>query len=139
MKNMNIGIVIITHGNIGHEMTKVVETITNEKSGFICVSVDHNSPLEFISKNIHAAIEQVKTTEGVLVLTDIFGATPCNECVPLLSNKDIQIVAGVNLPMLMKIATHMLPSNLLEAAHFIQNYGKNNILDVRDLCQKVGK
>ena len=133
---MNIGIVIITHGNIGHEMTKVVETITNEKSGFICVSVDHNSPLEFI---IHAAIEQVKTTEGVLVLTDIFGATPCNECVPLLSNKDIQIVAGVNLPMLMKIATHMLPSNLLEAAHFIQNYGKNNILDVRDLCQKVGK
>jgi len=122
-----LGYVIVTHVGIGREMLKAVEEILKEKLPMAVVEVDSTRPPSEAQDHITAAVAEFGDKDGVLILTDIFGATPTNLCRDLLSRGKVAVVTGINLPMVLKAATARFDQSASEAAEFLKNYGCENI------------
>jgi PTS system mannose-specific IIA component len=121
-----IGVLIITHGNLGGELILAAEMIKGKFTGVIPISVDSEKGVEDIKKEITSAIKKVDKGEGVLILTDLFGGTPSNIALSFLKEGKIEVVTGVNLPMLLKLEIRKEKS-LNELAYFLKDYGRKNI------------
>ncbi|HPL64519.1 MAG: PTS fructose transporter subunit IIA [Syntrophales bacterium] len=121
-----IGVLIITHGNLGGELILAAEMIKGQLTGVIPISVDSEKGIEEIKKEITSAIKKVDRGEGVLILTDLFGGTPSNIALSFLKEGKIEVVTGVNLPMLLKLEIRKEKS-LAELAYFLKDYGRKNI------------
>ncbi len=93
-----IGVLVITHGNLGSELIRVAELIKGSLGGALHISVDAAKSLEDLRKEITTAIRKVDTGMGVLVLTDLFGGTPSNVSLAFLKEGKVEVVTGVNLP-----------------------------------------
>lgn len=101
-----IGIVIVSHGDLGSAMIKSAELILGTQVGVFSVSVSSISlEVESFRHDIIEKIDEADNGEGVIVLTDLFGGTPSNISISLLGVKNIGIIAGVNLPMVLKLLT----------------------------------
>ena len=124
---LEIGIVVVGHGRLAEEMVRVARYITGETSGIAYVNVEKNMDLEEIKKRVEEAIKKVDRGKGVLLLTDMFGGTPSNVCISLMKKGKIEVVTGVNLPMLVKLSTFAESADLREIAEFIAGYGQRNI------------
>src|SRR5262245_51756040 len=122
-----LGYVIVTHVGIGREMLKAVEEILKETIPMVVVEVDSQRPPAEAHDRIASAVAGFRDKDGVLILTDIFGATPTNLCRDLLSQGRVAAVTGANLPMILKAATARFEKNAAEAAEFLKNYGRDNI------------
>ncbi len=122
-----LGYVIVTHVGIGREMVRAVEEILKEKIPMAVVEVDSKRPTAETHDRIAAAVASFANLEGVLILTDIFGATPTNLCRDLLSQGRVAAVTGLNLPMVLKAATMRFEKGPAEAAAFLNSYGRENI------------
>ena len=122
-----IGVLIITHGNLGNELIKVTKLIRGDMEGALAISVDETKGVENLKNDIIAAIKKLDSGEGVLILTDLFGGTPSNISLSFLEKKKVEVVTGVNLPMMLKVSERKDERGLSEFADFIRNYGKNNI------------
>ncbi|MCE9625564.1 MAG: PTS fructose transporter subunit IIA [Deltaproteobacteria bacterium] len=122
-----LGYVIVTHVGIGREMLKAVEEILKEKLPMAVVEVDSTRPPAEAHDRIEAAVAGFNDKEGVLILTDIFGATPTNLCRDMLTRGKVAVVTGINLPMVLKAATARFEKGASEAAEFLKNYGCDNI------------
>jgi PTS system mannose-specific IIA component len=134
-----IGVLVITHANLGSELIKAAEMIKGELPGIVPISIDANKSLKEIDKEITSAMKKVDTQKGVLILTDLFGGTPSNISLSFLKEGKVEVVTGVNLPMLLKISTMREEANLSEFANFIRDYGRKNIyLASEVLNRKVG-
>jgi PTS system mannose-specific IIA component len=134
-----IGVLVITHSNLGSELIKAAEMIKGELPGIIPISIDANKSLKSINKEITSAIKKVDSKKGVLILTDLFGGTPSNISLSFLKEGKVEVVTGVNLPMLLKISTMREETDLREFANFIRDYGRKNIyLASEVLNRKVG-
>lgn len=124
---MKIGVVIITHYRLGHEFLQALRLIVPRARGFEAVSVDPSQGVEEMRRCIADALAKVDRGEGVLVLTDMFGGTPSNIALSFLEERRVEVVTGVNLPMLIKLATLSEERPLEELAAFIKSYGQRNI------------
>jgi len=135
-----IGVLVITHGNLGNELVKVAELIKGSLEGTLCVSVDATRGLDDLRKEITSAIRKVDSGSGVLVLTDLFGGTPSNVSLAFLKEGRVEVVTGVNLPMLLKVPdVREKEDDLSKFAAEIRDYGKKNIyLASEVLKKKVG-
>lgn len=134
-----IGVLVITHSNLGSELIKAAEMIKGELPGIIPISIDSKKSLKSINKEITTAIKKVDSKKGVLILTDLFGGTPSNISLSFLKEGKVEVVTGVNLPMLLKISTMREETDLGEFATFIRDYGRKNIyLASEVLNRKVG-
>ena len=135
-----IGVLVITHGNLGSELIRAAELIKGSLSGALHISVDATKGVEDLRKEITAAIRKVDTGMGVLVLTDLFGGTPSNVSLAFLKEGKVEVVTGVNLPMLLKIPdVREIETNLANFSAQIRDYGKKNIyLASEVLKKKVG-
>ena len=122
-----LGFVIVTHVGIGREMRRAVAEILKEDPSMAVIEVDSLRPPAEAHDRIEAAIAGFKDRDGVLILTDIFGATPTNLCRDLLSQGRVAVVTGINLPMILKAATTQFDKNAAEAAEFLKVYGRDNI------------
>lgn len=122
-----IGVLIITHGNLGNELIQVTRLIRGEMEGALAISVDETKGVESLKKEITTAIKQLDSGKGVLILTDLFGGTPSNISLSFLKEGKVEVVTGVNLPMMLKVSEMKDEKGLSEFADFIRNYGKNNI------------
>jgi PTS system mannose-specific IIA component len=123
-----IGVLIITHGNLGHELIKAAEMIKGDTRGIASISLDAATAVEDIKKTITAAIKKADTGKGVLVLTDLFGGTPSNISLSFLREDKVEVVTGVNLPMLLKISDiREDKKKLAEFANLVKVYGRKNI------------
>ncbi len=122
-----LGYVIVTHLGIGREMLKAVEEILKEKVPMAVVEIDSQRPTSESHDRICEAVESFRDKDGVLILTDIFGATPTNLCRDLLSSGKVAAVTGLNLPMVLKAATARFEKSAAEAADFLKNYGRENV------------
>ena len=122
-----IGVLIITHGNLGNELIQVTRLIRGEMEGALAISVDETKGVESLKKEITTAIKQLDSGKGVLILTDLFGGTPSNISLSFLKEGKVEVVTGVNLPMMLKVSETKDEKGLSEFADFIRNYGKNNI------------
>ena len=122
-----VGIVLVTHGKIGEEMIRAALSIVKEKPPLRGVSLEHGEEVETMRRKIQEAIAQVDQGHGVLLLSDMFGGTPSNLCLSFLEEGKTEVVTGVNLPMLIKLASLKEDRPLLEIATFIKTYGQKNI------------
>lgn len=92
------------------------------------VEVESNDPPESIRRQITDAISKVDQNHGVIILTDMFGGTPSNICLSLLTPKKIEVISGVNLPILVKLAGIKPGADFTDTVTFIQQYGQRNIV-----------
>lgn len=122
-----IGIVIVTHGFLGPEILKTAEFIVGSLEGCATVSIDGSKSPEAVKKAISTAIGEVNRGQGVLVLTDMFGGTPSNISLAFLEEGKVEVLTGVNLPMLIKAVQIRDKSTLGEAAQIIGEYGRRSI------------
>ncbi len=124
---MKVGIVIVTHYRLGEEFLQALDLIVPEHPPFQAVSVDPKQPVDEMRAAISRAIRGADAGEGVLVLTDMFGGTPSNISLSFLDEHRVEVVTGINLPMLIKLATFGEEKPLEELAPFIAGYGQRNI------------
>ena len=98
-----VGILIVTHGKLAQELVETTRIIVGKNvENIVPITVDWNDDMSDIQKTISSAISKVDQGNGVLILTDMFGGTPSNISLSFLSDK-VEIITGVNLPMLIKI------------------------------------
>lgn len=131
-----IGILITTHGNLGGELIKAVEMIKGPVKGIMHISVDQTTSLDEIKKEISWAIKKLDEGQGVVILTDLFGGTPSNISLTFLKEGKVEVITGVNLPMLLKITEVRDKLPLKEFARIIKEYGIKNIHVASDILSK---
>lgn len=128
-----IGVLIVTHYRLAEELLQAVRLIIGEVSHFRAIGLDPSVPPAEMGARIDKALRDVDAGEGVLVLTDMFGGTPSNLCLSLLDEGKVEIVTGVNLPMLVKIAQLKEARPIHEVAELARDYGRRNITVASDV------
>lgn len=134
-----IGIVIVTHGDLGTELLRTAHEIVGKFPGVEAVSVHASEPVDKARKKIEAALQHVNDGSGVLILTDLFGGTPSNLVLSYLEAGRLEVVTGVNLPMLMKLPSLREERELRTLADSLAKYGQRNILVASEFLAKQGK
>ncbi len=123
-----VGVVVVTHCHLAEELICAAQLVVGEElKQFQAVSVEPKDGSDAIREKIMAAIRKVDGGQGVLILTDMYGGTPSNISLSFLEEKKVEVITGVNLPMLLKLATSQDPLALDELAAFITDYGQRNI------------
>ena len=124
---MMIGLVLVTHGGLADEFISAMEHVVGpqENTATVCIGPDDN--MEGRRADIQKAVGSVETGEGVIILTDMFGGTPSNLAISIMESKSIEVIAGVNLPMLVKLASIRGTMNLQGAIARAQEAGRKYI------------
>jgi PTS system mannose-specific IIA component len=121
------GVLITTHGNLGSELIKAAELIRGTLKGVVHVSIDQNKGVEEIKKEISSNIKKIDQGRGVVILTDLFGGTPSNISLSFLKEGKVEVITGVNLPMLLKLPDIPEGEPLKAFAQRVKDYGVKNI------------
>jgi PTS system mannose-specific IIA component len=122
-----IGLVLVTHGGLAEQFVAAMEHVVGPQEGVRAVSIGPDDDMEQRRKDILKSVEDVDEGSGVIVLTDMFGGTPSNLAISIISNANVEVLAGVNLPMLIKLASVRQSTTLEEAAHAAQDSGRKYI------------
>jgi PTS system mannose-specific IIA component len=130
-----VGLVVATHGRLAEELLRTAEGIVGRLEQAAAVSVGAGSSMDEARARLAEAVHGVETGEGVLVLTDMFGGTPANLALTFLDEK-VEVVTGVNLPMILKLATARSDGlGLQAAAELLTSYGQKNITLASELLR----
>jgi mannose PTS system EIIA component len=130
-----IGVVVVTHGQLATELLNAAETIVGDLPRFAAVSIGWHDDTEDARGEIEQAIARVDEGAGVLILTDMFGGTASNLAMSFLSQEKVEVITGVNLPMLIKLANLPEQSDLLASAREMREHGRNAIWVASDLLR----
>ncbi len=122
-----IGILIVSHCDIGKELINAAELIMGHIESIDSVSITQSIESKELLKMISQKIKELDKGDGVLILTDMFGGTPCNISLPFLEKEKVEVLAGVNLPMLIEIAKDREGVSLEELSKKAAVAGKNSI------------
>ena len=122
-----LGIILVTHGNLAKEFVAAMQHVVGpqEQIDTVCIGPEDN--MESRREEIMQKVENVNTGDGTIVLTDLFGGTPSNLAISIMDKAKVEVLAGVNLPMLIKIATLRKDKNLKDTALGAQEAGKKYI------------
>jgi PTS system mannose-specific IIA component len=139
---MKLGVVIVTHGQLATELMNAAEMIVGDLPHFAAVSIGWHDDVDHAREDIGQAIARVQASAGgaegapadVLVLTDLFGGTPANLGVTFVS-PHVEVITGVNLPMLIKLARPPQEGDLLTLARDMREHGRNAIWVASDLLR----
>ena len=127
-----IGALVVTHGHLGHELVAAAEMIVGEISHIKAVSIGWHDDVNDARKEIEAHISEVESGSGVLILTDMFGGTPSNIALSFHSPGTVDVVTGVNLPMIIKIANQKEGDTLESLARIVRDQGRSSIAMASD-------
>jgi PTS system mannose-specific IIA component len=123
-----IGIVIVTHSHLGDALIEAAAFILGAKpEATVAVSVDLNENAEKLRGQIEKAIKKVRQEDGVLILTDMFGGTPSNLSYSFLEDGKVEVISGVNLPILIKADSARKAKELSALAATLETFGKRSI------------
>jgi len=122
-----IGLVIATHANLGAEILLATEMIIGALSQARAVGIRKEDSVEEIRSAVAGAIDDVSDNEGVIVMTDMFGGTPSNISLAFLEPDRVEVLTGVNLPMVLKFFNSQEGLSLAELALLLQSYGQQGI------------
>ena len=128
-----IGGVIVSHGKVANELLAAAETVIGKLDHIVAVSIGWHDNVENAKDEIARAIKKVAGGSGVLLLTDMFGGTPTNISAMFIADGEIEIVTGVNLPMVIKLASQSKEISLTEMAKEVEEQGKQAIYRASDL------
>jgi mannose PTS system EIIA component len=122
-----IGIVIVTHGRLAAEFIHAVEHVVGQQANMEAICIGPDDKMDVRRKDIAEAVAKVETGKGVVILTDMFGGTPSNLAISLLEEGKVEVVAGLNLPMLVKLARIRSDCTLHKAVAAAQDAGRKYI------------
>jgi PTS system mannose-specific IIA component len=123
-----IGILILTHGGLGQQFIDTARLIgLNSETSLFALSIDPGQPPELLREQVAQSIKKVNRGDGVLILTDLFGGTPTNLSLSFLEDGKVEVVTGLNLPMIIKAVNSRNDSDLRTLAKLAAEAGKENI------------
>ena len=122
-----IGIVIVAHGRLADEFRSALEHVVGPQERIATISVSAEDDIEGRRKDIVAAVSRVDDGNGVIILTDMFGGTPSNLAISAMLEDKVEVLAGVNLPMLIKLARVREEASLRKAVGLAQEAGRKYI------------
>jgi mannose PTS system EIIA component len=129
-----IGILLVTHGRLAEELKTAALTIQPDIAQIVAVALDWSQVGEDASRRIAEGLEEADRGDGAVILTDMFGGTPTNLTLPFLKRDRVEIVTGVNLPMLLKCAALQKSGKpVVEIAHVAKDRGQRSIYVASDL------
>ena len=131
-----VGVVIVTHGNLARDLVEVTDLIVGGCTNLIPVSIQPDEGIAELAKKVESAIAAADKGKGVLILTDLFGGTPSNVSLSFLQENKVEVLSGVNLPMMIKIATHGENSELKELGRLAKSAAKKNISLASEIMRK---
>lgn len=135
-----IGVVVVTHGQLATELVNAAETIVGDLPQFAAVSIGWHDDVDDAREGIRQTIGRLQAPDGVLILTDMFGGTPANLALTFLEADKVEVITGVNLPMLIKLASlHKDASSLLAVAREMREHGRHAIWVASDLLHSEAK
>ena len=122
-----IGMVLVTHGHLATEFRAALEHVVGPQKQSETITIGPEDDMEQRRKDIIQAVQQVETGSGVVVLTDMFGGTPSNLAISVMEGSQVDVVAGINLPMLIKLASVREDATLEQAVVQAQDAGRKYI------------
>jgi PTS system mannose-specific IIA component len=122
-----IGMILVTHGHLAEEFVHAMEHVVGQQRDVATVCIGPHDDMEARRKEIARAIKQVDSGSGVVILTDLFGGTPSNLAISLLKPGKIEVIAGINLPMLIRLAGARKEMDIAAAAAAARDAGCNYI------------
>ena len=122
-----IGMILVTHGELAVEFVKAMEHVVGAQAAVATVCIGPSDDMEQRRKDIARAIKAVDSGNGVVLLTDLFGGTPSNLAISLLQRGKTEVIAGINLPMLIRLAGARKDMTLSAAASAARDAGRNYI------------
>ena len=122
-----IGLVLVTHGRLAIEFRSALEHVVGPQRQIEAVTIGPDDDIEQCRKNIVDAVKRVDSGDGVAILTDMFGGTPSNLAISVMSQPKVEVLAGINLPMLIKLATLRENSELDHAVIEARDAGRKYI------------
>ena len=122
-----IGIVLVTHGRLAEEFIAALEHVVGPQEAMASICIESDDDIDSCRTNILAAVAKVDAGSGVILLTDMFGGTPSNLAISVMEQANVEVVAGINLPMLIKLATARENGSLSEIATCAQEAGRKYI------------
>jgi len=122
-----IGLVIVTHGGLAEGFRAALEHVVGPQKQLVAISVGADDDMERRREDILYAVQEVDTGEGVVLLTDMFGGTPSNLAISVIEQAKVEVIAGVNLPMLIKLASVRGEVGLQQAVDEAQEAGRKYI------------
>ena len=136
-KNM-IGVVLVTHGNLATELVKVMEHVVGPQDQLTTITIDPDDDMEKRREDILNSVQFVDKGLGVIILTDMFGGTPSNLAISIMEQAKIDIIAGVNLPMLIKLASVRSTETISEAVAQAREAGQKYIMVASQVLGSTG-
>ena len=124
---MMVGIVVVGHGRLAEEMVQTLEGVLGPIDGLVAVATKYDDSPEAIRASIEAAVERVDRGRGVIIATDMLGDTPTNQSLSIARHTGAEVIAGVNMPILIKLASARGEMDAQTLARFIQRYGQEHI------------
>ncbi len=122
-----IGVVVAAHGNLAQELVETMSFIVGEQEHLVAITIDPSTSVDEMKNSIKKAIKKVDTGNGILILTDMFGGTPANMSLSFLEEGRIEVITGVNLPMLIRLSQCRQSMSLSEVANSLVEYGRKSI------------
>jgi PTS system mannose-specific IIA component len=122
-----IGMILVTHGRLAEEFVHAMEHVVGRQEAVATVCIGPNDDMEQRRKEIAKAIRDVDSGAGAIILTDLFGGTPSNLAISLLDEGKVEVIAGINLPMLIRLAGARKAMGVTEAVSAARDAGKTYI------------
>ena len=122
-----IGMVLITHGNLADEFVGALEHVVGDQQQIATVCIGPDDDMEKRRKEIIQTIAKVDKGKGVILLTDMFGGTPSNLAISVMGKQNVEVIAGMNLPMLIKLATERKSSTMADTVNSAKEAGRKYI------------
>ena len=122
-----IGMVLVTHGRLAAEFVAALEHVVGPQAQIAAVCIGPDDDMEQRRQDILRSVAAVDTGDGAVLLTDMFGGTPSNLAISMMERKGVEVIAGVNLPMLVKLAKVRSSQPLASAVHCAEEAGRKYI------------
>jgi PTS system mannose-specific IIA component len=133
-----IGLVLVTHGELANALRDAMEHVVGKQSALATVCIESDAEIEGQRAEIAARMAEVNTGDGVILLTDMFGGTPSNLAMSMLNQPDVEVIGGVNLPMLVKLAKVRGSQGLAESVQCAEVAGRKYITSGHEIQQAAG-
>ena len=131
-----IGVVVVSHGKLARELVAATEHVVGEQQNFTSISIEADDDMEARREQIIQTAKACDMGAGVIILTDMFGGTPSNLAISVMPKGKIEVIAGVNLPMLIKLAEVREGNGLMAAAEAASTAGRKYISIASQLLEK---
>lgn len=128
-----IGIVLVTHGALAMEFKLALEHVVGPQGSIETIAIGPDDDMEARRNEILASVDRADSGSGVVILTDMFGGTPSNLAISVMQNREVEVIAGVNLPMLVKLARVRVDQPIKEAVRIAAEAGRKYINVANDV------